>query len=332
MTTHRAAQGSVSTTEPITNRPEVSFDSSDPQHAEAYLGTAFGSTVKISDDPETFKYRITRLICGAVQFSTIEHTATVDARVDALFGVLRMHWGVRADHISGERLGPGDIAVNGQPGQQQHVRYTPSSFTLVVLPMQTLAAAAQDRPDDDLKPLRFHSLHPTRPAASGQWLRTVDYITKSMHACPDGPGQPLLAGAASRMLTATLLTTFPNTWTTEPHYQDRTDATPTALARAIAFIEANADVDITILDIARAAYVTVRAVQLAFRRQLDTTPLQYLRRVRLDRAHNELRAANPGDGNTVIHVAARWGFADASRFAALYRRTYGQPPSHTLRT
>jgi transcriptional regulator GlxA family with amidase domain len=116
----------------------------------------------------------------------------------------------------------------------------------------------------------------------------------------------------------------------EPHHQDRTDATPTALARAIAFIDINADIDISIIDIARAACVSVRAVQLAFRRNLDTTPTAYLRRVRLARAREALVAAGPQDGTTVTQTAARWGFADPSRFAAAYRIAYGELPSHTL--
>ncbi|MFI6180577.1 hypothetical protein ACIA8R_33925 [Nonomuraea sp. NPDC051191] len=45
------------------------------------------------------------------------------------------------------------------------------------------------------------------------------------------------------------------------------------MRRAIAYLEAQPDQDITVADIAAAAHVTVRAVQLAFRRHLDTTPL-----------------------------------------------------------
>ena len=39
----------------------------------------------------------------------------------------------------------------------------------------------------------------------------------------------------------------------------------------------------------------------------DTTPTAYLRRVRLDRAHEHLTAARPGDGVTVSEVAAPLG-------------------------
>ncbi|WP_228717474.1 helix-turn-helix transcriptional regulator [Allosaccharopolyspora coralli] len=104
------------------------------------------------------------------------------------------------------------------------------------------------------------------------------------------------------------------------------------LRRAVAFIEANPDLDLTLTDIARAANVSPRALQLAFRRHLDTTPMHYLRRVRLDRAHHDLQNAVAGDGTTVTGVAARWGYARPSRFAADYRSAYGEHPHRTLHT
>ena len=106
------------------------------------------------------------------------------------------------------------------------------------------------------------------------------------------------------------------------------DASGTA-ALAVAFIEERARDDIGVADIAAAAFVTVRAVQLAFRHDLDTTPLQYLRQVRLERAHEELLAADPGR-TTVTAVAADWHFTNASRFSAYYRAVYGVPPAQTL--
>ena len=101
------------------------------------------------------------------------------------------------------------------------------------------------------------------------------------------------------------------------------------MRRAITFIDEHAHQDIAGTEIAAAAGVTVRAVQLAFRRHLDTTPLGYLRRVRLDHAHRQLAAADPRH-ESVTAVAYRWGFS-SSRFAAYYRQAYGVLPSQTLR-
>ena len=96
------------------------------------------------------------------------------------------------------------------------------------------------------------------------------------------------------------------------------------------FIEEHAEQDITIADIAAAAHVTVRAVQLAFRRHRGATPLEYLRQIRLDHAHRDLVAADPGR-QTVTAIAYRWGFPSSSRFSHYYRQAYGVTPSRTLR-
>jgi transcriptional regulator GlxA family with amidase domain len=75
--------------------------------------------------------------------------------------------------------------------------------------------------------------------------------------------------------------------------------------------------------------VTIRAVQFAFRRHLDTKPMAYLRRVRLHLAHRELQEADPAT-TSVAAVAARWGFGNAGHFATVYRREFGRRPSRTL--
>lgn len=99
--------------------------------------------------------------------------------------------------------------------------------------------------------------------------------------------------------------------------------------RAVAFIEERARDDIGVTEIAAAAFVTIRAVQLAFRRYLGTTPLGYLRQVRLEQAHRQLQSADPRR-ITVTAVAADWRFTNPSRFTAYYRAVYGVPPSATL--
>jgi transcriptional regulator GlxA family with amidase domain len=105
---------------------------------------------------------------------------------------------------------------------------------------------------------------------------------------------------------------------------------PPLLLRAIAFIDENARQDITLGDIAAAVNVTPRSVQYVFRRHLGTTPLEYLRRVRLDHAHRDLQAADP-TVDTVTAIAGRWGFTHAGRFSNIYKQAFGRSPSRTLR-
>ena len=150
-------------------------------------------------------------------------------------------------------------------------------------------------------------------------------------ANPDASAAPLVIRSAVRLVAATALTVFPNNVATRPTVEDSRDAHPDTVRHAVSYIEANASHDVTLADIAAAAHVTNRAIQLAFRRHLDVTPMAYLRRVRLDLARSDLRGADPGQGVTVTTIAYRWGFPSASIFAKQYRTTYGELPSVTLR-
>jgi AraC-like DNA-binding protein len=141
---------------------------------------------------------------------------------------------------------------------------------------------------------------------------------------------PLTRAAVFRSLVAMLLETFPNPAVARAT-GDGGRAAPPTLRRAICFIEEHASDDIGLADIAAAAGLGARGLQLAFRRHHDTTPLEYLRRVRLDRAHRELQASTPTDA-TVSRIADHWGFPHHGNFSALYLRTYGCSPSITLRS
>lgn len=102
------------------------------------------------------------------------------------------------------------------------------------------------------------------------------------------------------------------------------------LRKAAAFIEANAAADLTIAEIAEAARVTPRAVQLAFQRYWGMTPMAYLRSVRLRHARADLQRGDR-ESTSVTEVALRWGFHSPSRFAAYYREAFDEMPNATLR-
>lgn len=86
----------------------------------------------------------------------------------------------------------------------------------------------------------------------------------------------------------------------------------------------------TAATLARDQGVSVRTLERAFRHHLDSSPMTYLREVRLRRAHDELYAAAP-DTTSVTEVAGHWGFINLGRFAKFYQDQFGETPSHTLR-
>ncbi|MGW7072758.1 AraC family transcriptional regulator [Streptomyces sp. NPDC054855] len=104
---------------------------------------------------------------------------------------------------------------------------------------------------------------------------------------------------------------------------------PAPVKRAIDAMEAHPEHPFTITSLAETSGVGIRQLQQGFRQHVGMSPMDYLRRIRLTRAHEELRSKEPGQV-TVTDVAYRWGFPHRSRFAAAYRQRYGVTPSDTL--
>jgi AraC-like DNA-binding protein len=107
-------------------------------------------------------------------------------------------------------------------------------------------------------------------------------------------------------------------------------AAPGSVRRAEEYMRSCAEEPLTVEDIAAVAGCSVRALQLAFRRFRNTTPMQALRRIRLRLAYEAMMQC---DGSvSVSEVAARYGFTNAGRFAAEHRRAFGQYPSEALQS
>ncbi|WP_305787035.1 helix-turn-helix transcriptional regulator [Symbioplanes lichenis] len=199
------------------------------------------------------------------------------------------------------------------------------------IPSAYVAQLAEELTGIPAAALRFRSLAPVSAPMGEYWAATVRFIAGRMHAAEGGP-PPLIVDQLLRLGASAVLAVFPNTsMTTGPRPETATTATG-VVRRAVAFIEACADQPLTAEEIAAAVGLGVRSVQLAFRRQLDTTPMAYLRRVRLERARQELQDADPGTGVTVANTARRWGYLSPSRFAGDYRAAFRESPGHTLRS
>lgn len=217
------------------------------------------------------------------------------------------------------------------PGQQFLMRKTPQTDTLVV----RIGRAVVDKAVRDVlgeepsTPVRFAGVVEARSAQAQQWLALA-------RACvgTDGGGllarSPLAAGHFEQLLVHGLLGFQPHN-RSEALTGPLRPVTPMAVRRAMSFCEEHADQPISIRDIAAAARVSARTLQDHFRTHAQTTPLGYLRRVRLERAHRDLlAAAESGAQVTVTDIALRWGFVHLSRFAQLYRDAFGHLPSESL--
>jgi AraC-like DNA-binding protein len=200
------------------------------------------------------------------------------------------------------------------------------------LPAARLAAVAQETAGIACADLRFGSITPVSPAMNRHWSALIDLVSNILLDENSPAAHPLLAEELTRTAAITALHTFPNTALTVAYQPGPGWVAPATVRRAAAFIQSHADQPVTLDQIAAAAGVSARALQYAFRRHYDTTPTGYLRRIRLELAEQDLRAAQPGSGLTVAAVAHRWGWTSPSQFTAAYRRRFGVPPSQTLRS
>ncbi|MER7764021.1 AraC family transcriptional regulator [Streptomyces sp. NPDC097619] len=225
------------------------------------------------------------------------------------------------------RFGPGQCYLPGEPGH--HFTGAVTDTCVQVTSLEPALVADTVGHDTD-QPLRFHRLRPAAADGDESWRHAVDYALTLLagDTCP-----PLLADATARHLAATALTLFPNTYLTASRGLSGPGAVGAAsLRRALDFMDDHAHLPVTVGEIAAAAGTTPRAVQYAVRRHTGLTPLGYVRRVRLERAHAELLAADPESGVLVRDVAARWGFAKPGTFSTYYRQVYGRHPSTDLHT
>lgn len=104
---------------------------------------------------------------------------------------------------------------------------------------------------------------------------------------------------------------------------------PAPVGRAIAFMHEHAHRELSVQEVAEAAGLSVRGLQDAFTRELQTSPMNHLRALRLDGVHADLAS---GCVDSISDVAHAWQFHHQGRFASSYAARFGEKPSATLRS
>lgn len=316
-----------------TNDPgEIEQALDDTYAAHTHLTEGAATLTFTRDEVSIGSIRVIRVVSSGLTLSIAAlHSLLV---VECLSGTYDLHT------PSGQAvLHAGEIGLAAQPDEpcQVRLRGSPASFRTTRVNLDLIneaaaaAVAAKGGDPADAAPVRFLDLRPSSPEAAARWRYTVDYLHQIIRD-PQVAHSDVMLGNAARLAAATALTVFENTAITpdEPGAVGQ-PALPCTVGLALAFIEAHLADEPTLVDIARAASVTPRAIQLAFRRHLDTTPSELMRRMRLARARDELLAADPTAGISVGAVAARWRFSHAGRFARAYQAAYGETPSQSLR-
>ncbi len=186
---------------------------------------------------------------------------------------------------------------------------------------------------------QYRQLHGQRAPRAITFAPTIDFSTRTGQAlrallewhlreASDGSAleHPLVSAQAEETLLLTLLHHLPHN---QPEPGGTPAITPGYVRRAEDFILAHAHEALTASRIAEDVGVSTRSLFAGFRRYRNTSPLQYLREVRLDQVHAELAGATD-PALRITAVALRWGFGHLGQFSAAYRQRHGELPSATL--
>lgn len=102
------------------------------------------------------------------------------------------------------------------------------------------------------------------------------------------------------------------------------------VARACDLMLAHQEETVSILDVCKSIGASRRKLNYCFLEVVGTSPIRYLRAIRLNGVRRELKQCT--DVHTGVHdIAVRWGFWHFSQFSLDYKRQFAELPSETLR-
>jgi AraC-like DNA-binding protein len=302
---------------------------SDPDVAHTWLRTTYpGYAPEETNSRRNFLFQAVHDQAGRIGVSRLRYATSADNNVTAdVLLVVRPSAGAML-----VRLGREEVAV--PPGAQVllparqpvSVLWADTEAECVCLDMDDIERVAVETTGLDTVALRFTGLLPMLPGLDRRWNHIVRTVTRVALGDRRSTAGPLLTGQLAEGLAEAVLDTFPSTRLATHRRVPPDHATPAVVRRAADFIDANAERELTMSDIAEGAGIGPRGLQAAFLRHRDSTPTAYVRRVRLERAHRELVDSDLDDRDTVPSVAARWGFSAPSAFVAAHQHVYGSAP------
>lgn len=176
-----------------------------------------------------------------------------------------------------------------------------------------------------VKPIDFRLALPVDHGGGRRWMSILAALLQSV----DGPGSTaelrhleLLERSLISGLLVSQVHSYTGQLTADPSHR----APQTAIDRVVEEIQRAPDRGYAVADLAKIAGTSARSLQYGFQERFGTTPMRYLRQVRLDRARDDLAQAH----GSVTDIAYHWGFTNPGRFANAYHDRFGELPAATL--
>jgi AraC-like DNA-binding protein len=156
------------------------------------------------------------------------------------------------------------------------------------------------------------------------WLQQLNLIARSPSLLELARTKPDIGKQFGRLLIELLCAAFQ----APGHESGAEKLSPKLVKRAKDYIHERGHEALTLADIASALDVPERTLRDGFRHFLGTSPMRYLRTIRLERTRHAL--LNAPDGMHVSDIALDNGFSHLGRFSLEYKAYFGESPSETL--
>ncbi len=178
-------------------------------------------------------------------------------------------------------------------------------------------------------PITFAPAVPLTTSSAQEVTNLLRYMAMTLTETGGISGSSIAKKHMSSLLMSALINCL------DHNYQDElasgtASPRPAYIAKAQEFMRTNFAEAIGPEDVAEAADVSTRALFAGFRSHLNTTPMRYLKELRLDMVHDTLTRMEPRR-TSVTTIAMNYGFSHLGHFCAAYKQKFGELPRETLR-
>lgn len=178
------------------------------------------------------------------------------------------------------------------------------------------------------RPLVFYEGGQGERELPDAWRQLLRHMIEQSEAAPALMAAPRTRQHYSLLLMEMLLNNHCNSYSDQIALYGN-DIAPRHVRKAREIIHDSIEESICVTDLARRVGVSPRSLQNGFRQFLGVTPVEYVRRHRLERLHRALMEAVPE--HSVTELMLECGILNFGRYAHYYRQQYGCRPSDTLR-
>lgn len=178
-------------------------------------------------------------------------------------------------------------------------------------------------------PLEFSPAVPLTTTGAQEITSLLSFMTASLAEKNGMCSSDVARSHMASLLMSGLLTCLQHNHCEELSNGGRRCAKPAYLAEAQEFMKQNASQPIGPEDVAAAVRVSTRALFVGFKTHLNTTPMRYLKDLRLDLVRDTLMSLKPHRAS-ITTVAMDYGFHHLGHFCAAYKQRFGEQPRETV--